>query len=127
MARNGVSVEIAGLPGLQRALRDRPETVRRAVGRGLSQAGEEVMADSKANYVPVRSGALRATGRVEAPATDGTWIRVALGYGGPAAPYALWVHEGTRRMRGRKYLERPLDAHASRIPNTVAAAVRREL
>lgn len=43
--------------------------------------------------VPVDTGALRSSGRVEAPVMEGFQVVVSIKYGGAAAPYALWVHE----------------------------------
>jgi len=43
--------------------------------------------------VPVDTGALRSSGRVEAPVLEGFAVVVSIKYGGAAAPYALWVHE----------------------------------
>lgn len=62
---------------------------------GLRVVGEEIMLDVKASRpgkgVPVRTGALRASGRVEGPIHN----EVHLTFGGAAAPYAVVVHEDT--------------------------------
>jgi hypothetical protein len=94
------------------------------VANGLYRWAEGVMGMSKAEYVPVDLGNLSSTGHVEPPERSGRKVRVRLVYGGPAAPYALAVHEHPSRHsppswrgvavtfnpagRGPKYLERPL-------------------
>lgn len=64
-----------------------------AVPSGLRLIGEEIMLDVKAarpgEGVPVDTGALRSSGRVEGPALN----VVTLSFGGASAPYALKVHE----------------------------------
>lgn len=42
---------------------------------------------------PVEFGHLRQSGHVELPVIRGNEIEVTLGFGGPAAPYAIYVHE----------------------------------
>ena len=58
-------------------------------GGGLRMIGEEIMADVKdsrpGHGVPVDSGALRSTGRVEGGGGPALLARVTLDFGGPAA------------------------------------------
>ncbi len=65
----------------------------KAVPSGLRLIGEEIMLDVKASRpgegVPVDTGALRSSGRVEGPKLNA----VTLSFGGAAAPYAIKVHE----------------------------------
>ena len=67
--------------------------------RGPRMIGEEIMADVKNSRpgrgVPLDTGALRSTGRVEGgtSAAPAALQRVELSFGGPAAPYALIQHE----------------------------------
>lgn len=79
---------------------------------GLRIIAEEVMMDIKASRpgkgVPVDTGALRSTGRVEGPAAG----VVTLSFGGPAAPYALVQHEtiGLKHRVGEaRYLVRGIE------------------
>jgi hypothetical protein len=133
-----------------------------AIERGLFRWGEEVMAESKAQYVPVDTGVLRSSGFVltaslkdvptgAAPSAEaqqllqartGTEVRAVLGFGGPATPYALAVHENPRagktggvspqgrrykhfaRVGQWKYLAVPAQNHASRLAEVVATEVR---
>ena len=67
------------------------------VGSGLRLIGEEILTDVKASRpghgVPVDTGILRATGRVDGPVQGPVGPRVTLSFGGAAAPYALVQHE----------------------------------
>ena len=55
--------------------------------------------DTSNRYVPVDTGRLQGSGRIERRPNG-----LAVVYGGPAAPYALAVHErrGIRYRRGRR-------------------------
>ena len=66
------------------------------LGQELRVEGELIMTDAKENYVPVDYGTLRATGLVTGPEMLLNLVTVALSFGGPAAPYALAVHENPR-------------------------------
>jgi len=79
---------------------------------GLRVIGEEIMLDVKAARpgagVPVDTGALRSTGRVEGPKGN----EVELSFGGAAADYALKVHEEVEiphRVGEARYLVRGID------------------
>jgi hypothetical protein len=74
---------------------------------------------------PVRFGILRSTGHVDQPtrAPEGG-VQVIIGYGGPAAPYAMYVHEITRYKHdsptSSKYLEKPVLQGVNGLLNRVA-------
>src|SRR6059036_477727 len=100
-----------GTAQVQAQLRSIAETVPGGIEQALREFGETVMTDAKATYVPVDTGALRASGFVDGPDAAGT---VTLGFGGPAAPYAVIVHEDltvTHKVGQAKYLETPLKLH----------------
>jgi len=80
--------------------------------QGLRLIGEEIMTDAKASAaghgVPVKTGALRASGTVEQPEP----LVVELSFGGAAAPYALAVHENVaahHTVGEARYLVRALE------------------
>lgn len=73
---------------------------------------ERVMADAK-RRTPVRTGTLRNSGHVKEANASG----FELVYGGPAAPYALYVHENLKarhRVGEAKFLEKAM-AQAERF------------
>lgn len=106
-ALTGADVLLAGLDQLI-------EQAPTALAAAIYQEAETIMADSKANYVPVDTGVLRDSGFVAPPEIDGNVVSVELGYGGAASAYALVQHERLdyhHTVGGPKYLERPfLDA-----------------
>ena len=93
----------------------------------ITMVAEEVMTDSKLNYVPVRLGFLRMSGFVRPTQIVGTRATVTLGYGGPTAigknvTYALKVHEAppTYGQGKNKYLTRPLYSIVPSLPQFIA-------
>jgi hypothetical protein len=100
-----------------------------SAGAGIYETAVAVMADSKANYVPVETAALQATGRVEALESGARGVRVEMQYGGGKVDYALIVHErgDVYHPHGQwKYLETPAQAAGLLIGRNVAAATRKE-
>ncbi len=100
-----------------------------ALAGALYREALDIMADSK-EEVPVDLGALRSSGHVKEPVVDSTMVRVELGYGGAAIPYALEQHEnlGLRHDDGKaKYLSDPLYAHANGLDDRLAADIRRQV
>src|SRR5262245_43092758 len=91
-----IKVTLEGTEIAQRRLQQIAGAIPSDIGAGLHEEAESIMADSKENYVPVDSGTLRGTGHVQPPEVTASGASVTLGYGGPAAPYALAVHENPR-------------------------------
>lgn len=82
---------------------------------GMVRIGEEIMTDVKASRpgkgVPRDTGALASTGRVKGTRV-GRGARVALSFGGAAAPYALVQHERTdynHKLGEARYLVRGIE------------------
>ena len=76
---------------------------------------------------PVDTGALRASEHVEGPTREGRKVSVAIVAGGPAAPYALTVHEDLEANHPRggqaKYIESTLNESAPYIGERVAKRI----
>lgn len=81
----------------------------RALGAALYAEASIIMAQSK-QIVPVDMGTLRSSGHVQLPETHGSKVSVRLGYGGAAAKYAVYVHEGTGPAVGRPAFFPPIAA-----------------
>lgn len=96
MATKIIKAHTVGTKRFQNRMRRFPKETMQDVKAGLVGEAEDIMADSKENYVPVDTGNLRASGHVQQPKLAGNRISVLFGYGGPAAPYALAVHENPR-------------------------------
>jgi hypothetical protein len=128
-----VSVNISGVKGIQSRLARAPQETLQALEGAVYQEAQLIMRDSRP-LVPVDTGALRSTGHVQNVQRDGEKVEVSFGYGGPAAPYALTVHENMDPNvkwsvpgTGPKYLERPFlerqQGMASRIANRIKRRV----
>lgn len=64
----------------------------RHVGRALNEEAEDIMREAK-RITPVETGTLRSSGQVRPPVPNAQGVSVGLGFGGAAAPYAVYVHE----------------------------------
>lgn len=119
------------------------QTLPAAIDRGLYKWGERTMGRIKGDpAVPVMDGPLRASGVVLPVERSGSVHTLTMGFGGPAAPYAIKVHENPRagktggvspsgkryrkwaKVGAYKYLEAPMAQDGPKIPETIAAEVR---
>jgi len=109
---DGMKVKMLGGKKLFAQLKKYPGVAQLAVATGLFAEGTKILNDSK-ELVPVDTGTLRASGIVFPPSLNERGnLSVDIGYGGPAAPYALRVHENPNAGVGSgvgqwKYLEQP--------------------
>jgi len=127
--RTQIHVKIKGLDKVLKELNRFGERGRRAFAAGLYVEGQEIMTESK-RECPVDTGTLRGTGHVEKPKFKGRSISVTLGYGGPAAPYAIYVHERTELSHATgkaKYLEDPAKGAATGMAGRVGQFVKKRL
>lgn len=91
------------LAALKRLETDAPQ----AFAAALYQEAEIEMEEAK-RRVPVDTGALRDSGHVQPPVVRGGRVSLTMGFGGPAAPYAVPVHENLEafhKVGQAKYLE----------------------
>lgn len=103
-------IRITGAKEIVRALEVAGDRGRRLAAAALYQEAERVMSDSKQEVAVGVDGVLRASGFVRLPTDDGRKIEVEMGYGGAAAGYALYVHEGTGPAVGRPKYFPPVEA-----------------
>ncbi len=100
---------------------------RQALKAALYMEGENIMGESK-RQVPVDTSNLKNSGHVEPPKESGGLISVTLGYGGPSAPYAVYVHEDLTKRHApptkAKYLEDPANEAAKGLTERVGRRVR---
>lgn len=120
-------VSFSGNADVLRRLKQVRDRMPKAVAAALYQEAQVEMTESK-KRCPVDTGNLRASGHVCQPEIMGGRISVDLVYGGPAAPYALIVHENmdpnvhwNAAGTGPKYLESVLMESAPHMVNRVAA------
>jgi hypothetical protein len=94
-------------------------------GRAMRQE-TEVEATNCKRETPVETGALRGSIHAEGPFLDGRKITTAVVAGGPAAPYALIVHEDLEAYHKNgeaKFIERPLQESAPHMAERVAKRI----
>ena len=111
------SVKVKNLRELQRAFILAGEDAPKFAARALREEADEAFLLSQA-FVPVRTGTLLTSGEVHGPFVKGSKVYADITYGGPAAPYAIFVHElppsrATHDYPTRwKYLENPVRVYA---------------
>lgn len=97
-----VNVKIHGITELQRAIRQYPElSVRRlqkAVERGIAVVHN--LSARHQGIVPVK------TGNLSNSFSQGIKIQKLRGEIGPTAKYAVFVNDGTRHMKPRRFMEK---------------------
>jgi hypothetical protein len=105
-------VQVTGLKEIASAFEKSKGAVRDAMATGVWAVAQNTLTRAK-QKVPVDTGALRSSGTVD-PATPpkaGQLVEITAGFGGPAAPYAIVVHERTdiaHREGEAKFLETAL-------------------
>lgn len=116
---------IKGLNALHRKLRALELKIPDEFGQALRAEAEIEMTEAK-KRTPVDTGVLRASGYVSGPTREGQMVFVRLTFGGPAAPYALIVHEdpyATHKVGQWKYLESVINESAPHMVKRVAARI----
>jgi hypothetical protein len=129
-----VGVELRGMKKLIKSM-ERLDGGEKILAQAMFAEANVVLNESK-KIVPVATGNLRASGRVERPVTGNGEASVEITYGGAAAPYALIVHEvptnsggrwgtGMRHAAGKsyKYLEIPVMAHKKKFVDAVRGRI----
>ena len=119
-------ITIEGDEKFRQFLKTRPKVALHAMAGAAFVEAEQIMKRSKDEFVPHDLGALQASGEVDpTPETTRTGVTITLGYGGPAAAYALAIHEHpesppspavwrgknikwSKPGTGPKYLEKPM-------------------
>lgn len=120
MVPNVAAINSAAIRTLKRIRQHAPDQF----GMALRQEAEIEATECK-RACPVEFGALRASIHAEGPTRDGRDMRASIVAGGPAAPYALIVHEDLEALHTNgeaKYIERPLRASA---PSMAARIIKR--
>ena len=110
-------VRVQNLRELQNAFIAAGRDAPRFAAKALREEADEAFLLSQA-VVPVQTGALRSSGEVLGPRVAGSRVFAEINYGGPSAPYAIFVHElppsrATHDYPTRwKYLENPVRLYA---------------
>lgn len=125
-----MAFKLKGRGKFELASRRKRRAAVRGLAAGLYKEAEGIMTLSKQAYVPVLTGALRNSGFVASPRIKTNKASVDLGFGGPAAPYAVFVHENLHAFHHvgqAKYLEIPLLGARRGMPKRLARDVRQAL
>ena len=121
------SVHVIGAKQVQRNLLKLGNNAPKVVGGALFRESERIMAEIKTvPFVPVDTGVLRNSGFVSPPEIDARGATVIMGFGGPAASYALVQHERLdyhHPVGQAKYLSEPVNRELPAIRTAVSAAV----
>lgn len=111
MAATRIAMQWFGTRALNARLLGAAAGAPKALATTLFLEAHRILARS-IRITPRDTGALRSTGHVEPPKVTSRGAEVVLGYGGPAAPYAVYVHEITTSYHEpptqAKYLEQPV-------------------
>ena len=111
MAKSSFKLDLFGDKELVNALKAGKENTPRAIAQAIYEEANIIFAKSQI-LVPVDTGILRGSGGVSAPQMGAQGYFVDIFYGGPAAPYALFVHEIIGNYHNpptqAKYLEQPV-------------------
>ena len=124
-----MSLQIIGTGMLTTVLRRFGQAAAQVAAAALFREGERIMTVAKGR-TPVDTGALRGSGHVVPPETTAAGATVLLGFGGAAAPYAVYVHEDmtARHVVGEaKFLERSVDEARRGMDARLAADVKATL
>lgn len=119
-----------------RRLLSKAKDATQVLGRALYEEGNDIFNESQ-RLVPVVTGALAGSGRVTSPSVNATRVEVTIGYGGAAAPYAIYVHERTELNHNypgaknasaqAKFLEDPVLKAAETMDAKLASRIERLL
>jgi hypothetical protein len=118
------SFKLTGGEAMRAKLASEAERIRRQMEEGM-RAEMEKVAERAREEVPVRTGALRDSIRVES-SVEGNQIEAAVVAGSEDAPYAVVVHEDLEAKHetgGAKFVARPLMASVPEILPGIAAKI----
>ena len=101
-----ITIRIKGLDKLRRRFVRSPQRVRRAIGGAVKDSAFLIERESKLR-APVDTGRLRAS--------IFTTIRPFSAIVEPKVKYAIYVHEGTRFMRPRPFMQLALDDNQTKV------------
>lgn len=126
MAKSSFRLDLFGDKELVNALKLGKEQTPRAIAQAIYEEANVIFAQSQV-LVPVDTGILRGSGGVSSPQSGEKGFFVDIFYGGPAAPYALAVHEIIGNYHNpptqAKYLEQPVMQAMSTIQEKIKGRI----
>ena len=119
-------MDLIGDKELINALKSGADRAPYAIAQAIYEEANVIFAKSQV-LVPVDTGVLRGSGGVSAPQQGPSGFFVDVFYGGPAAPYALLVHEIIENYHKpptqAKYLEQPLMEAQAELQKNIKARI----
>lgn len=110
-----VNIKIKNTAEIRAAFLFAPQAMKREMDRALKKSAFQLQRQSQIN-TPVLTGRLRASHQT----TYGPgWAKIS-----PTANYAIFVHEGTRYMPGRPFLEEAVESETQQIDDYFTEAVK---
>jgi len=126
MAKASFKLDLFGDKELVNALKAGKEDTPQAIAQAIYEEANVIFAKSQV-LVPVDTGVLRGSGGVSAPQMGSQGYFVDIFYGGPAASYALLVHEIIGNYHNpptqAKYLEQPVMEAMSTIQQNIKGRI----
>ena len=126
MAKSSFTLDLFGDEELVNALKAGEENTPQAIALAIYEEANVIFAKSQV-LVPVDTGVLRGSGGVSAPQMGSQGYFVDIFYGGPAASYALYVHEIIGNYHNpptqAKYLEQPVMEAMSTIQQNIKGRI----
>ena len=126
MAKSSFTLDLFGDEELVNALKAGKEDTPQAIAQAIYEEANVIFAKSQV-LVPVDTGVLRGSGGVSAPQMGSQGYFVDIFYGGPAASYALYVHEIIGNYHNpptqAKYLEQPVMEAMSTIQENIKGRI----
>lgn len=120
-----VTGKVTGVEKVIRAIGQEKSKTGRTIAESLRKCAEVILKKSQ-GYCPVKTGALKKTGRIEVTGS-GMGTRAAVQYGGPEAPYALYVHENLEARHASPTSAQWITRAVRETRGTCASITRREL
>ena len=127
----GIRIEatVTGANKISALLKAHKDKAVQALKKELYLEAEGIMTQSK-ELVPVDTGTLKGSGTVKLPREENGVVVQELGFGGPAANYAVFVHENTvvfHKVGMAKFLEIPFRQAERGIVDRIAAGMQKTL
>lgn len=122
-----LSVKFTGDAEVKRHIENCARNMPKETSKAIRTVGTEKVYEPSQGLVPVKTGALKASGRVRVSTAESRGVSLKISYGGNGILYAVKIHEDLRLNHPRggtvKYLERPLMAAKPSIGRDVAGAI----
>jgi len=120
-----LNIQVKGLDKLQKAFKVAPTVVRREIGEGIEASMRTIEGEYPKSYsasgIGVISGFLknRVLVKVDKKRLKGILT--------PKMDYSLYVHEGTRYMRGRPWLKKTVDRKEKEVQRIMQIYINKAL